>query len=124
MFSLKTKAKHALGWDVTGTLIRQGSGFVITIFLARLLEPEEFGEVGMSMVFITIIQVFVDIGFTSALIQNKTNTNITYSSVFYINILSGIILTSLRTSSSMWYASLCMTESPAQSAVVRAATRL
>ncbi len=94
MFSLKTKAKHALGWDVTGTLIRQGSGFVITIFLARLLEPEEFGEVGMSMVFITIIQVFVDIGFTSALIQNKTNTNITYSSVFYINILSGIILTS------------------------------
>lgn len=75
--------------------MRQGSGFVISIFLARLLEPAEFGLVGIAMVFISISQIFIDIGFTSALIQNQNNTKLTYSSVFYLNIAAGICLTGL-----------------------------
>lgn len=93
MSSLKKKTAKAFAWDIAGTFLRQGSGFIISIFLARLLSPEEFGLVGMAMVFISISQVFIDVGFASALIQNKENTNLTYSSVFYLNLAAGLILT-------------------------------
>lgn len=95
MSSLKNRSAVAIAWDIGGTIIRQGSGFIISIFLARLLEPAEFGLIGMSMVFISISQVFIDVGFGSALIQNQNNSNLTYSSVFYINLFAGIILTCL-----------------------------
>jgi len=93
MRSLKKRSATAFFWDIGGIILRQGSGFIITIFLARLLEPSEFGLVGMAMVFISISQVFIDVGFGSALIQNQKNTNLTYSSVFYVNLFAGIILT-------------------------------
>src|SRR5690606_36198065 len=50
---------------------------------------------GMAMVFISISQVFIDVGFASDLIQNKNNTNLTYSSVFYMNVVVGLLLTVL-----------------------------
>lgn len=93
MSSLKNRSAKAFAWNITGTILRQGSGFVISIFLARLLEPAEFGLVGMAMVFISVSQVFIDVGFASALIQNKDNTNLTYSSIFYLNFVAGLVLT-------------------------------
>lgn len=95
MSSLKRKSAVALAWDFGGLLINRGSGFIISIFLARILSPEEFGLVGMAMVFIAISQVFIDVGFASALIQRKENSNLAYSSVFYFNLFSGIILTAV-----------------------------
>lgn len=95
MKQLKNKTTVALIWDMTGLLINKGSTFIISIFLARLLSPSEFGLVGMAAVFIAISQVFIDVGFSTALIQRNENTNLVYSSVFYFNILSGIALTSL-----------------------------
>jgi len=95
MTTLKKKSAIAFAWDMGGTLINQGSSFIISIFLARLLEPAEFGLVGMAMVFISISQVFIDVGFASALIQNKDNTKLTYSSVFYLNLAAGILLTTI-----------------------------
>ena len=93
MTSLKKRSSNAFAWDMVGTLLKHGSTFIISIFLARLLEPAEFGLVGMAMVFITISHVFIDVGFSSALIQNKNNSNLTYSSVFYLNLSVGILLT-------------------------------
>ena len=95
MSSLKKRSATALAWDMGGTIIRQGSGFIISIFLARLLDPAEFGLVGMAMVFISISQVFIDVGFSSALIQTKNNTNLSYSSVFYFNVFAGLVLTGI-----------------------------
>jgi len=91
--SLKRKSAVALAWDFGGLLAKKGFGFVISIFLARLLTPEDFGVVGMAMVFIAISQVFVDVGFSSSLIQRSDCTDLTYSSVFYFNIVSGSLLT-------------------------------
>ncbi len=95
MSSLKNRSAKAFAWNIAGTLLKQGSGFIITIFLLRLLEPEEFGLVGMAMAFITVSQVFMDVGFSSALIQNKDNTNLTYSSIFYLNFAAGLVLTAV-----------------------------
>jgi O-antigen/teichoic acid export membrane protein len=76
-------------------MINQGSTFVVSIFLARLLDPEDFGLVAMAMAFITIANVFVDVGFSAALIQRNDNTDKTYSSIFYFNIFAGATLTVL-----------------------------
>lgn len=91
--SLKVKSAKGFAWNFGGTLLQQGIIFIISIFLARLLTPAEFGLVGMAMAFIAICQVFIDIGFTSALIQRQDNTNLTFSSIFYLNIFLGLLLT-------------------------------
>ena len=85
MTSLKQRTFKAIVWDLLGRFLTQGSSFVLTVILARLLAPEEFGIVAMAMAFITISNVFVDFGFSSALIQNQENTSLTYSSVFYFS---------------------------------------
>jgi O-antigen/teichoic acid export membrane protein len=81
-----SKSKNALFWDLSGAFVKQFSSFFISILLARLLGPEEFGIIASSMVFISISQVFTDVGFTSGLIQQKDSKQITYSSVFYVNL--------------------------------------
>lgn len=81
-----SKPKQALFWDLSGAFVKQFSSFFISIILARLLGPEEFGVIAMSMVFISISQVFTDVGFASGLVQQKDTKDVTYSSVFYINL--------------------------------------
>ena len=93
METLRSKATKGLGWELIGSYGAQVSSFVISIFLARLLSPEEFGLVGMSMVFLVVFEVFKNFGFSSALIQGKNISSLTYSSVFYVNILFGAFLT-------------------------------
>ena len=49
--------------------------FVVSIVLARLLMPEEYGRVALITVFISVLNVFVDSGFGNALIQKKNADN-------------------------------------------------
>jgi O-antigen/teichoic acid export membrane protein len=65
----------------------------VSIFLARLLNPEDFGLIAMAMAFIHIGGVFIDVGFSAALIQNKENSDLTYNTVFIFNIIAGAFLT-------------------------------
>lgn len=93
--NLNNKSKKALVWDLSGTFLRQISVLLVSIVLARILDPIEFGIIGMSMVFIAIAEVFTDAGFTSGLIQQKNSKEIAYSSVFYVNLIIGIIVSLL-----------------------------
>jgi O-antigen/teichoic acid export membrane protein len=52
-------------------LVNKSFGFVIKVVLARILFPEEFGIVGMALVFTSFVEVFNDLGFGAALIQKK-----------------------------------------------------
>ena len=70
----------------------QGVTFLVSIVLARLLEPEAYGTVALITVFTTILQVFVDSGMGNALIQKKDADEIDFSSVFYFNIATCIVL--------------------------------
>ncbi len=60
--------------------------FIVSVVLARLLLPEDYGAISMVMVFITIADIFVSSGFGNALIQKKDADNVDFSSVFYFNI--------------------------------------
>lgn len=66
--------------------------FIVSIILARLLEPKVYGTVAIVTVFITILQVFVDSGLGNALIQKKDADSKDYSTVFYANIVFCIII--------------------------------
>lgn len=89
---LKKKGTSAVFWNFAGTLLKQGVGFVVSIFLARLLSPSDFGLVGMATVFIALTQSFSDFGMTSGLIQRKNPTEAQFSTVFYINIGVSFVL--------------------------------
>ncbi|WP_427805826.1 lipopolysaccharide biosynthesis protein [Fusicatenibacter saccharivorans] len=66
--------------------------FVVSIILARLLMPEDYGTIALVTVFTTIMQVFVDSGLGTALIQKKDADDLDFSSVFYFNFVVCIIL--------------------------------
>lgn len=66
--------------------------FVVAIVLARLLTPEDYGTIALITVFTTILQVFVDSGLGTALIQKKDADDIDFSSVFYFNFSVCLIL--------------------------------
>lgn len=74
---------------------RCGAQFVtliVSIVLARILTPSDFGTVSLVMVFTTIMQVFVDSGLGTALIQKKDADDLDFSSVFYFNFVVCLIL--------------------------------
>lgn len=74
-------------WMILEKFGNQGVTFVVTIILARILEPEVYGTVALVSIFTTILGVFVDSGMGSALIQKKEADDADFSSVFYINIV-------------------------------------
>ena len=76
-------------------LERTGAQFValvVSIFLARILSPEDYGTIALITVFINILNVFVDSGLGSALIQKKDADNTDFSTVFYTNVVFCIAL--------------------------------
>jgi len=66
--------------------------FVVSIVLARLLEPELYGTIALVTVITSILQVFVDSGMANALIQKKDTDDLDYSSVFYFNVAFCLLL--------------------------------
>lgn len=89
---MKEKVIAGLFWKFGERISAQLVSLIVSIVLARLLDPTDYGAVALVMVFITIANVFVSNGFGNALIQKKDADMLDFSSVFYINILLGIIL--------------------------------
>lgn len=66
--------------------------FIVSIVLARILAPEDYGQIALITVFTTIMQVFVDSGLGTALIQKKDANDLDFSSVFYFNFVICLVL--------------------------------
>ena len=79
-------------WRFGERICAQGTAFVISVLLARILEPSVYGTVALVTVFTAILQVFVDSGMGNALIQKKNADSLDFSSVFYFNIAACLIL--------------------------------
>ncbi|GAA0395747.1 lipopolysaccharide biosynthesis protein [Cocleimonas flava] len=95
MSDLKTKGLKAFIWDLLGNLGTHASSLIVTIFLARLLEPSDFGLIAIIMVIVSVATIFSDVGLGGALIQRSKLLPIHYSSVFFFNITAGFLLTLL-----------------------------
>ncbi len=90
--TLKKQAVSGIIWSSIERFSVQGLQFIIMIIMARILSPRDYGLVGMLTIFIAISQSLIDSGFSQALIRKQNRTNIDNSTVFFFNILIGIIL--------------------------------
>lgn len=90
--SLKQKAISGMIWNAVERFGSSFFLFVSNLVLARLLSPDDFGCIGMLLVFISISDAIVDGGFGSALIQKKNPTATDYSTVFYWNLSLSFVL--------------------------------
>ena len=95
MSDLRKKGLIALIWDFLGRVLTQASSFIVTILLARMLSPSDFGVIAIVMVVVGITQIFADVGLSTALIQRKKLLEIHYSSVFLLNLCFALVLASL-----------------------------
>lgn len=73
-------------WRLFERFGAQGVTFVVSIILARLLDPAVYGTIALVTVFTAIMQVFVDSGLGNALIQKKDADDLDFSSVFFFNL--------------------------------------
>ena len=65
---------------------------IVEIILARLLAPEYYGTIALVTIFTSILQVFVDSGLGTALIQKKNSDDVDFSTIFWFNIFISVIL--------------------------------
>lgn len=79
-------------WRFTERTAAQLVTFVVSIILARILSPEYYGTIALVTVFTTILQVFVDSGLGTALIQKKDSDDLDFSSVFFFNMCMCVVL--------------------------------
>ena len=89
--SIKKKTIHGVLWSSIERFSVQGIQLVIGIIMARILTPDEYGLIGMLAIFMAISQSFIDSGFSNALIRKIDRTETDYSTVFYFNIVVGIV---------------------------------
>lgn len=79
-------------WKFGERITAQLVSLIVSIILARILTPDDYGSVALVMVFITIANVFVSSGLGNALIQKNNADNLDFSSVFYINVVVSIAI--------------------------------
>ncbi|MCC8188046.1 MAG: lipopolysaccharide biosynthesis protein [Bacteroides sp.] len=83
---LKAKTVSALVWSTIDKVFTQVSYAVTGVILANILPPEDFGLLGIVLVFVAFANIFSDSGFTMALVQKKVTTSRDYSTVFFFNL--------------------------------------
>ena len=90
--NLKNKTVKGVGWSFIDNIANQGIMFLVGIVLANLLTPEEYGLVGIIMIFIAIFNCIVDSGFSSALVRKKDVLPIDYDTIFVSNMVFSVAL--------------------------------
>ena len=79
-------------WKLGERLLAQFVSLFVSIVLARLLLPEEYGIIALVLVFINIANVFVVSGFSTGLIQKKDADELDFSTIFYFNVVVSLVL--------------------------------
>lgn len=90
--SLKNRTIKGVGWSAVDAFLGQGVTFLVGLILARLLSPDEYGLIGICLVFTTVLNGIVESGFSNALIRKKTATDEDYNTMFLTNLVMSIVL--------------------------------
>lgn len=90
--SLKDKTIKGTMWSAADAFLGQGVTFLVGIVLARLLSPDEYGLIGICLIFNTVLCGIVDSGFSNALIRKKDCTDDDYNTMFLTNLGFSIVL--------------------------------
>ena len=92
---MKSRVMSGLAWKFAERISAQLVTFIVTIILARILDPAHYGAIAIVNIFITLANVFVVSGFGNSLIQKKDSDDTDFSSVFYVNIALSLVLYAL-----------------------------
>lgn len=104
--SLVNKTTNGIIWNTSSTIIRSFVSLFQVAILTRLLSKEDFGIIAIASVFIGFTQLFLDLGISVGIIHKQNMNREEYSSLFWLNIISGLILTIILIGSSTLIANL------------------
>ncbi len=90
--SLKNKTVKGVGWSATDNFLQFGVTFLVSIVLARLLSPADYGLIGIITIFTTISYTLIAGGFSSAIVRKKDATDDDYNTAFIVNLGMSILL--------------------------------
>lgn len=90
--NVKKATVSNIKWSFIESISMQLISFLLSIILARLLLPSDFGVLAVVNVFYLLVNTFIDGGLREALIQKKEASNDDYSSVYWTNLIIATIL--------------------------------
>jgi teichuronic acid exporter len=102
--SIESRAIRGAFWSAVERLGPQLIQFIVSIVLARLLMPEQFGLIGMLSIFMALGYTMMNSGFGSALVQKQDATEVHYNSVFYLNIFLSLLVVGALCIAAPWIA--------------------
>lgn len=102
--SLKNKTVKGVVWSAIERFSVQGVQFLVMLIIARLLDPKDFGLVGMLAIFMAVAQSLIDSGFSQALIRKQNRTETDNCTVFYFNIIVSVLIYLLLYAIAPWVA--------------------
>ena len=79
-------------WKFSERILTQGTSFVVSLILARLLAPEAHGLIALVQVFLNLSAVFITCGFATALIQKKDADDTDFSTIFYCSLICSVLI--------------------------------
>lgn len=89
---LKDKTVKGVGWSAIDNVSQYAVSFIVSIVLARLLSPDDYGLLGIIAIFTAVCTAIINGGFTNALIRKKEVTDDDYNTVFIVNVGVSLIL--------------------------------
>lgn len=90
--SLRNKTIKGTFWSGIDNIVNVGVTFVVSIVLARLLSPDDYGLIGIIAIFTEVCMALVNGGFTTALIRKKDATVDDYNTAFIVNLIVSVVL--------------------------------
>ena len=93
--NLRGKTLRGAGWGFLDNIANQGITFLVGLVLARLLTPQEYGLIGIILLFIAVFNTIVDSGFSNALIRKKDVKDVDYNTIFIVNMVISLLLFAL-----------------------------
>lgn len=89
---IKSQMTSGMIWKFAERFAAQGVSFVVSMVLARILMPEDYGAVAIINIFITIADVFLSSGLNTSLIQKRDADDLDFSTIFYLNLGLSLLL--------------------------------
>jgi O-antigen/teichoic acid export membrane protein len=90
---MRSRVTRGLAWKAASSSVLQVMRLIVGVILAHLLSPHDYGLAGMVIVFASLVLIFSDLAFGSALIHRPTLTEDDRSTVFWTSAAIGLVLT-------------------------------
>lgn len=90
--SLKQKTVKGVGWSFVDNIANVGITFLVGLVLARLITPEEYGLIGIILIFVAVFDSIMNCGFSNALIRKNDADDVDYNTVFIVNMVLSVVL--------------------------------